>query len=98
MLSCLFLVALWSPAGKELASWLLFLLCFVASPNVGRETDLSPPAKHFTDRSKAVLLLWIFYGFFLSRLIMLMHICLLMPCGHLLGKADLLALVFDVLL
>ena len=24
------------------------------------------------------------------------HACLLMPCGHLLGKADLLALVFDV--
>ena len=25
---------------------------------------LSPPVKYFTDRSKAVLLLWIFYGFF----------------------------------
>ena len=24
--------------------------------------------------------------------------CLLLPCGHLLGRADLLALVFDVLL
>ena len=28
-----------------------------------RESDLSPPVKYFTDRSKAVLLLWIFYVF-----------------------------------
>ena len=27
---------------------------------------LSPPVKYFTDRSKAVLLLWIFYVFVLS--------------------------------
>ena len=26
-----------------------------------RKTGLSPPVKYFTDRSKAVLLLWIFY-------------------------------------
>ena len=26
-----------------------------------RETSLSPPVKHFNDRSKAVLLLWIIY-------------------------------------
>ena len=26
-----------------------------------RETGLSPPVKHFNDRSKAVLLLWIVY-------------------------------------
>ena len=31
---CLFLVALWSPAGKELTSWLSCLLCFVTFPNV----------------------------------------------------------------
>ena len=29
-------------------------------------TGLSPPVKYFTDRSKAVLLLWIFYVFVLS--------------------------------
>ena len=38
VLSCLFLVALWSPAGKELTSWLSCLLCFlvffVTFPNV----------------------------------------------------------------
>ena len=28
-----------------------------------RETGLSLPVKYFTDRSKAVLLLWIFYDF-----------------------------------
>ena len=28
MLSCLFLAALWSPAGKALTSWLSFVLCF----------------------------------------------------------------------
>ena len=27
----------------------------------GRETGLSPPVRYFTDRSKAVLLLWIIY-------------------------------------
>ena len=30
------------------------------------KTGLSPPVKYFTDRSKAVLLLWIFYVFVLS--------------------------------
>ena len=75
VLSCLFLAALWSPAGKELTSWLSCTLCFVTFPNVSWsrselrrgwrcETGLSPPVKYFTDPSKEVLLLWIFYGFF----------------------------------
>ena len=34
VLSCLFLVALWSPAGNGLTSWLSGLLCFVTFPNV----------------------------------------------------------------
>ena len=29
MLSCLFIVALWSSAGKGLASWLLSVCCFL---------------------------------------------------------------------
>ena len=33
MLSCLFLVALWSLAGKGLTSWLLCLLCSVTFSN-----------------------------------------------------------------
>ena len=36
---CLFLVAFWSPAGKELTSWLSCLLCFVAFPNVSWSTS-----------------------------------------------------------
>ena len=49
-------------------------------------TGLSPPVKYFTDRSKAVLLLWIFYGFFsvlcLLCLCMRLFICALWsPAG-----------------
>ena len=40
-----------------------------------RETGLSPPVKYFTDRSKAVLLLWIFYVFPV--------LCLLCLCARL---------------
>ena len=38
VLSCLFLVALWSPAAKGLTYWLLYLLCFVTFPNVSWST------------------------------------------------------------
>ena len=40
------------------------------------ETGLSPPVKYFTDRSKAVLPLWIFNGFFSV-------LCLLCLCARL---------------
>ena len=39
VLSCLFCVALWSPAGKGLTSWLSSLLCFVIFPNVSWSTS-----------------------------------------------------------
>ena len=49
-----------------------------------RETGSSPPV---TDRSKAVLLLWIFYVFVLSCVCyVFVHVCLYVLCGHLLGK------------
>ena len=52
-----------------------------------RETGLSPPVKYFTDRSKAVLLLWIFYVFVLSCVCYgFVYVCLYVLCGHLLGK------------
>ena len=52
-----------------------------------RETGSSPPVKYFTDRSKAVLLLWIFYVFVLSCVCyVFVHVCLYVLCGHLLGK------------
>ena len=63
-----------------------------------RETGLSSPVNFFTDRSKAVLLLWIIYV-----ISVLLSLCLrarrfidaLWPSA---GRADLLALVCDVLL
>ena len=48
---------------------------------------LSPLVKYFTDRSKAVLLLWIFYVFVLSCVCyVFVRVCLYVLCGHLLGK------------
>ena len=59
-----------------------------------RETGLSPPVKYFTDRSKAVLLLWIFYVFFSIVFAMpwceSVYMCLVVTCWE---RADLLALV-----
>ena len=50
-----------------------------------RETGLSPPVKYFTECSKAVLLLWIFYVFSVLRLLCLcvrLFICALWsPAG-----------------
>ena len=52
-----------------------------------RKTGFSPPVKYFTDRSKAVLVLWIFYGFYLSCVcLVFVRIYLYVLCGHLLGK------------
>ena len=55
---------------------------------VHHQTGLSPLVKCFTDRSKAVLLLLIFYAFFFC-LVFAMHLyapLLYVPCGDLLGK------------
>ena len=52
-----------------------------------QESELMSPVKYFTDRSKAVLLLWIFYVFVLSCVCyVFVHVCLYVLCGHLLGK------------
>ena len=63
----------------------------------GRETGLSPPVKYFTDRSKAVLLLWIFLCFFCLMFAMTLcvsvYMCLVVTCCE---RADLLALVCGV--
>ena len=45
-----------------------------------------PSRKYLTDRSKAVLLLWIIYVISVLFCYAFMHFCLLMPCGHLLGN------------
>ena len=42
---------------------------------------------NFTDRSKAVLLVWIFYVFIMSCVCyVFVRVCLYVLCGHLLGK------------
>ena len=51
------------------------------------EVGAVKPVKYFTDRSKAVLLLWIFYVFVLSCVCyVFVRVCLDVLCGHLLGK------------
>ena len=47
----------------------------------------SPPVKYFTDHSKAVLLLWIFYVFLSCVCYAFVHVCLYVPCGHLPRKS-----------
>ena len=58
---------------------------------------VSPPVKYFTDRSKAVLLLWIFYVFFClvfaMPLLASVYMCLVVTCWE---RADHLALVCGV--
>ena len=49
-------------------------------------TGLGPPVKYFTDRSKAVLLLLIFYVFLSCVCYAFVCVCLYVPCSHLLGK------------
>ena len=71
-------------------------ILFVCVDGLRRETGLSPPVKYFTDSSKAVLLLWIFYVF--SVLCLLcncasVYMCLVVTCWEM---ADLLALVCGV--
>ena len=48
-----------------------------------RETSLSTPVKYFTDRSRAVLLLWIIYVFCLVFVMLLcasVYLCLSVTC------------------
>ena len=49
-------------------------------------TGLSPPVKYFTDRSKAVLLLWTFMFFLACVCYAFVRVRLYVPCCHLLGK------------
>ena len=43
-------------------------------------------AERNVSRSKAVLLMWIIFVISVSFCYAAMHVCLLMPCGHLLEK------------
>ena len=97
--SYLFLVALWSPAGKGLTSWLCCLLCFVTFPNVSWSTSelraMLAPWNWFKPSSKIFLQTvprrYFFCGSFILFLLCVCYafvrVCLLMPSGHLLGKS-----------
>ena len=81
--------------------WLLSQICPGPHQKWGRcwrlKTGLSPPVKYFTDCSKAVLLLWIFYVFVLSCVCYVLcapvYMCFVVTCWE---RADLLALVCGV--
>ena len=70
---------------------------FVQIIDLRRKTGLSPPVKYFTDRSKAVLLLWIFYVFVLSCVCFVLcasvYMCFVVTCWE---RADLLVFVCGV--
>ena len=93
----LFLVAMWSPAGKGLTSWLSCLLCFVTFPNVCRSTAEQRARlalwNWFKPSSK--IFYWPFQGgtSFVDLYICLSCVCyalvrvsLFVLCGHPLGK------------
>ena len=65
---------------------------------VHRLTGLSTPVKYFYWPFQRGASLWIIYVISVLFCYTFMHFCLLMPCGHLLGRADLLAFVCDVYL
>ena len=107
VLSCLFLIALWSPSGKGLTSWLSCLLRFVAFPNVSWSTwELRMrlrPWNWFKPSSKIVLLTVPRWYFFCGSFVLFMscvchafasvHCRLVVTCWE---RTDLLALVCDV--
>ena len=79
-------------------SYLCVLIHIRIKGEVGAvETGLSPPLNYFTDRTKVVLLLWIFYIFFCFVFAMPLcasvYMCLVVICWE---RADLLALVRGV--
>ena len=41
ILPCLFLAALWSPAGKELISWLSFMCCYLVFSSLSNMVSCS---------------------------------------------------------
>ena len=95
---CLFRVALWSPAGKGLTSWLSCSLSFVTFPNVSWSTSelrarlapwnwFKPSSKIFYWPSQGAIS---FVDLFLFCVCYaFVRVCSYVPCGHLLGKEGL---------
>ena len=99
VLSCLFLVALWSPAGKGLTSWLSSLLRFVTfqkcvlvhiriKGEVGA-MKLTVSRRYFFCGSFVLFMSCVCYTFASDQC------CLVVTCWE---RADLLAVVYDVCL
>ena len=100
-------VVFWVTCGTWLYRFLIFasFLTFMQTKHIcalihiwikSEVGALSPPVKYFTDRSKAVLLLWIICVFLCLVFLMLSHliiVALWSPCSE---RTDLLALVGDV--
>ena len=96
VMTCLFFVALWSPAGKGLTSWLSCVLCFVTFPKVSWSTSESRVLLRVRIKPSSKIFYWPFQGgtsfvdllCFCSVLCLLcfVRICLYVLCGHLLGK------------
>ena len=108
VLSCLFLAAMWSPAGKGLTSWLSCMLCFATFPNLSSSTSelrprmapwnlLKPSSRTFYwpfqgDTSFVDLLC--FFCLVIDRtLCASVYMCLVVTCWE---RADLLELVCGV--
>ena len=68
--------------------YLCVLIHIWTKGEVGAPSNRFKPSSKsiFTDHSKAVLLLWIIYVISVLFCHIFMQVCLLMPCGHLLGK------------
>ena len=65
-------------------------MCLDPHLNLGERlaplNPFKPSSKKNTDRSKAVLLMWIFYVFLSCVCYTFVRVCLYVRCGHLLGK------------
>ena len=92
--------SLWSPVWKRLTSWLSFVLIHIRTIGEVGNVKPSTPIFYFTDRSKAVLLLWILFVIYvLSVSLFCCLVCSLQICHHLVGKGcPLGSLVCDVFL
>ena len=73
--------------------WKLKILTF---RNSNFKTWFKPSSKKISDRSKVVLLSWIFYVFYVLCVYAFVCVCLYVPCGHLLGKGWPLGSLFVV--
>ena len=96
-MSCLYIAALWSSAGKGLISMMPCVLCSLVLCHFPKCVPVHMRIKGEVGAVKLVkalkynilltILLWIFLRFLLSYVCYaLVRVCLYVPCGHPLGK------------